>query len=1728
MRTNSLIKTCFLLLILTITLPLLAHDYYRDGGQTPEGPKKPGFWDKILKLLSIGGDPVHLKCGEYYLSTTDITIQGRVTGVAVERNYSSKSEYNSRFGYGWDMNYNMKVRKLHDPNTLVLLTGRNRTLDYTFDPVESKYKAPAGLYDYIVENQDGTYTLVQKHGTELDFDINGNLTEIVDRNGNSITFTYDSNGLLPLNGPSDYFVGQSYGLIAREYQLKTITDDLGRKIDLYYDENSGLLTDINDFAGRNFHYVYDANNDLREVRSPATDDYPTGLVTQYMYDPNHNLISVKDSNDDEYISIVYDSNDMVKQQTYGYGTYLFNYDPDSNLVTVTDREDFNTTTVYNETGNPISISVANSSPRAGEPASYTTQTQYDTNIIEVTRKIFPAGNYIDYEYDPNGNLLTMVMEPNDGDPNIVTTFTYEPRFDFIKTVTDPVGNITIYTYDYEDTNIYDTNVGNLMKITYPEVNVVDGNGTSVTAQPTMSFAYNDYGQMETVTAPDGIVTKYEYYTDANDANNYGKLWKVIVDCNQTEGLNITTEYKYDSYGNVKEVNDPNGDITQFAYNALNLLTKTTSPLNYTTNFSYNKNKKLEQVERDITDEPNQITSFTHDKLDHLKTVTNPLAYVTTYGYDKNEDPNIVIDAEDNNTVSVYDERGLLIKVTDANDGVTEYGYTPNGDINDINDANGNITRYEYDGFNRLKKVTNAKGDYRRYYYDKLGRVIKEIAYDNSSNPLLQKRTEYDALGRVLLRSIMADASSTSPINNSVDAVTSFKYDIASRLYSTTKYYACGTEATTYYQYDRAGRLISTIDPLENETYLVYDKVGRIIQQQQTEVDPLSDNDLTITKAYEYDSLGRLTKEISKVNVNDVNTWQVTLNEYDELDNLIESTLPDGVVITYDYDINRRLREKIVDAGSGKINQKTKYTYDKCGRQTSITGYADPCIPQTTSYEYDSLGRLEKATYPDGNYVEFTYNEVGLRTKRVDQRGIIITYAYDKSYNLIEKSAIGNEIDNATETFTYDGLGRMLTATKVVNNNTVSLLELVYNDLSHVTEVNEILFGGSTKTTHYTYDQAGLLTSITYPNGTVVNVTPDWSGRIDTLKLSSQTIAVYKYIGSNVAQRSYPIPSVIYQPVYDNFGRITSADSGTSYAKFNYAYDPNTNSIIRQTFDHRSSDPATDFSYDSLVRLTTAQYGIDDTNEIFTIDKLGNRTNVKLKDNTNEVYVVDTNTNRYTSIDAVGLEYDAAGNLTKDKNGYEYKYDYENRLVLITKDDNDIASFAYDAIGRRVRKYDAVAEETTLYYYGSGSQVLCEYDGSGIFQKFFVYGNGVDEVLLTSNGIDDYYYVHDHLNSPVALVNASGSVVERYEYDAYGNAHIMDSSYVSRTTSNYGNSYLFTGRILDTLDNGSLKIQYSRNRYYHPRLGRWLTQDPLGYVNGMSLYEYCTSNPVNLMDPYGLCISSKAEQVWDTWSEFVNNSLVLSAIGNATIDALEYVYDVEILTAQYGEQAANYWTARGLASNTWYGKTGNYVMGGLASLWTPETYLNTMIMLGGGLIGGPLVELAGGSGVTALAAKGIIYAGLGYGAYTGGYEIGGGAVDIYHGDTMGGLVRIMGGVGRAGLSLIGAYYMQGPKPSAPAKASSTVEAENNFNYDLKIQRQLGKRGWSDSLIDDTISRPHATSPSINKATGIDATAYFRQDGSYIVRENVTNEIIQISNRNSSAWIPDSAIQKPYKP
>ena len=323
-----------------------------------------------------------------------------------------------------------------------------------------------------------------------------------------------------------------------------------------------------------------------------------------------------------------------------------------------------------------------------------------------------------------------------------------------------------------------------------------------------------------------------------------------------------------------------------------------------------------------------------------------------------------------------------------------------------------------------------------------------------------------------------------------------------------------------------------------------------------------------------------------------------------------------------------------------------------------------------------------------------------------------------------------------------------------------------------------------------------------------------------------------------------------------------------------------------------------YTYDTLDRLTQADYlvGVLTEDEQFTYDSLGNRTNVNLRNGTDEVYYLANPNlnNQYTAIGVNSLTHDNAGNMTECNLDYTYEYDYENRLNKITKNSSTKAEYTYDALGRRIEK---IAGGVTTRYYYDGWRVLTETDENEAVQREYVYGNYLDEVLIMivddGQNQTDHYYAHDHLFSPVALIADDGTVEERYEYDAYGRMARLDPDFTAWSGTPAGNPYYFTGQRLDELDSGALLIMYYKNRYYLTDLGRFIQTDPLGindglavvyfadngsptsksfnpfaqYTDGMNLFEYVQSGPINKHDLYGLrpCRPSRWTRFWD-WTQ----------------------------------------------------------------------------------------------------------------------------------------------------------------------------------------------------------------------------------------------------------------------
>ena len=109
---------------------------------------------------------------------------------------------------------------------------------------------------------------------------------------------------------------------------------------------------------------------------------------------------------------------------------------------------------------------------------------------------------------------------------------------------------------------------------------------------------------------------------------------------------------------------------------------------------------------------------------------------------------------------------------------------------------------------------------------------------------------------------------------------------------------------------------------------------------------------------------------------------------------------------------------------------------------------------------------------------------------------------------------------------------------------------------------------------------------------------------------------------------------------------------------------------------------------------------------------------------------------------------------------------------------------------------------------------------------------------------------------------SVEIVEEYSYDVFGEPTIYDENGSEINEPNMGNAYLFTGRRYDDESD----MYYYRARYYKPDIGRFLQTDPIPALN---LYTYVDNNPLNWIDPWGLCKEAKELTDEDLLREMVS-------------------------------------------------------------------------------------------------------------------------------------------------------------------------------------------------------------------------------------------------------------------
>ena len=257
-------------------------------------------------------------------------------------------------------------------------------------------------------------------------------------------------------------------------------------------------------------------------------------------------------------------------------------------------------------------------------------------------------------------------------------------------------------------------------------------------------------------------------------------------------------------------------------------------------------------------------------------------------------------------------------------------------------------------------------------------------------------------------------------------------------------------------------------------------------------------------------------------------------------------------------------------------------------------------------------------------------------------------------------------------------------------------------------------------------------------------------------------------------------------------------------------------------------------------------------------------------------------------------------LEEDKNGVVYTWEGRRLVNYYDNIKNLNIGYKYNSQGLRIEK-DINGKKTKFLY--DGNNLISEITLSDGISKgkllHFTYDANDILISIKYNGIS-YYYVRDLTGNIIGLVDDSGVIVVKYEYDAFGNV-----LYINDTSNNdlgNENPFIFKGYYYDF----ETSMYYCKTRYYIPEWCRWLNADDTRYIDiksvkGLNIFAYCGNNPVKYYDPSGNSITlillgiglgglisgfssaltAPEEKKWAAfWGGFVKGAITTLAVGAA--------------------------------------------------------------------------------------------------------------------------------------------------------------------------------------------------------------------------------------------------------
>ncbi|WP_244953579.1 RHS repeat-associated core domain-containing protein [Xanthomonas axonopodis] len=826
---------------------------------------------------------------------------------------------------------------------------------------------------------------------------------------------------------------------------------------------------------------------------------------------------------------------------------------------------------------------------------------------------------------------------------------------------------------------------------------------------------------------------------------------------------------------------------------------------------------------------------------------------------------------------VYDA-GLVSRIVSANGRYLSITYDSSNRISSVKDALGSSWVYAYNADGYLSRVTRPDGSTRSFTYKVrektvtlpaqvrlqgifdgknqrvlwnefegevtawTGRVVKQTQADDGVLTIDYAHDEGNTLGRLI----------TKP-DGSKRYVT---FDPAT-LYPKTDTAAYGTSLAQTVTYERGtgGQITAQIDPLGRRTEYSYDGSGRTTQitlmagttaARTTTLAYNADGDLaSITDplshktsfGYTNRCLTSVTNPLGNVTTATCNAAGQRLTLTDALhhttnftwtgEDLTQISDPLGRSVYFRYDVLGRMI-----AAQDMQGNLARREYDGLGRAVKSI---DP-LGNTVQTGFDANGNVAALLLPHGNGVTYTYDARDRRVTRTDALGQVERWTYDK----MDRVKTYTDRRKRVTTYTYDTLGRPATTTYPGMGGT---LTASYDAGNRLVALADSLSG----TLGWDYDNFDQVAAANSPQGTMTYAY-DAAGRRTKMQAATQAAVAYGY---------------------DNADRLIGITQGAE--KVSFAYDnanrPSSMTLpnqVQTVYVYNDANQVTGLAWGKAgqAALGSLGYAYDSLGQL--VAQTGSYAPKALPPaSTNNAF--DDN-NRQTQANGVAMSYDDNGNLLND-GSRSYVWDDRDRLSQITQGGTVIASYSYDALGRRTAKTEGGA--TTQYLY-DGRNTVQETQGTTI--NPILTGLGIDQRYARNDTGGRTYFLTDLLGSTRVLTDTTGKAVQRYDYDPYGTT--------TQSSTAYTNPYQYTGRERDQSG-----LYYYRARYYKPELARFISEDPLQLAAGVNSYSYVNASPVASNDPTGMMgttpftkpssssqsagCSRDWSKYWDDYIDFVN-------------------------------------------------------------------------------------------------------------------------------------------------------------------------------------------------------------------------------------------------------------------